>query len=113
MKMPAHELAGIRKSDLVEKDFIHVLPTLFVERVLKLAVGTEGPSLAQPVYCLKVALPAKGIRVFSNRLAIALKKVDVGHVPELQAAHALRSQQWYCLVVSLPVADFVEGFMHR
>lgn len=50
--MPAHELAGIGKGDL-GKDFIHVLPTLFIEHFLKLAVGTAGPSLAQPCRAVK------------------------------------------------------------
>jgi hypothetical protein len=31
MEMPAHQLAGIWKSDLVEP-FIHVLPAFFIER---------------------------------------------------------------------------------
>jgi hypothetical protein len=87
--MPAHELAGIGKSDLAEKDFIHVLPTSFIEHVLKLAVGTEEPSLAQPVYCLKVAAPAKGMRFFSNRLAITLRSLDAGHVPSIIGRNAI------------------------
>jgi hypothetical protein len=34
MKMPAHQLAGIWKSDFAEGTFIHVLPTLIIERFL-------------------------------------------------------------------------------
>ncbi|AZC37779.1 hypothetical protein C4K37_3392 [Pseudomonas chlororaphis subsp. piscium] len=44
-----------------------------------LAVGTEGPSLDQPVELLKIA-PGHDIQgFFSGRLAIALHFFDAGH----------------------------------
>ncbi|WP_148051311.1 hypothetical protein [Pseudomonas chlororaphis] len=52
---------------------------MIIERFLVLAVGTEGPSLDQPVELLKIA-PGYDIQgFFSGRLAIVLHFFDAGH----------------------------------